>query len=180
MVRNVPESVTRPFGEAYHGYWAQDLYSLNPHFGSSDDLVALSQALHDRNMLLMVDVAPNHMGSGPVNGIVYEEYVPWNNARYFHPPHFNPTYGPPERRNQTEIEQFWIGSRDHVALPDVNTELPEVISELDRWIQWLVQTYSIDGLRLDTLKHIRKSFWPRFCKSSGVFGIGEVLEDDEK
>jgi hypothetical protein len=45
--------------------WAQDLYSVNERFGNTSDLRALSDALHARGMLLMVDVAPNHMGSGP-------------------------------------------------------------------------------------------------------------------
>ena len=124
-------------------------------------------------MLLMVDVAPNHMGSGPVSEIKYEDYVPWNHTRYFHPPNFYPTYSPP---NQTEIEQFWIGGPNDVALPDVDTELPEVYTTLYKWIRELVKAYDIDGLRLDTVKHIRKSFWPKFCKSSRVFGMGEVLD----
>ncbi len=38
-------------GRAYHGYWAQDIYSLNANFGSADDLKALSAALHGRGMV---------------------------------------------------------------------------------------------------------------------------------
>lgn len=36
---------------AYHGYWPNDLYSINSHFGTSDDLQALSAALHARGMV---------------------------------------------------------------------------------------------------------------------------------
>lgn len=36
---------------AYHGYWPNDLYSINSHFGTSDDLEALSAALHARGMV---------------------------------------------------------------------------------------------------------------------------------
>lgn len=39
------------YGEAYHGYWQQDLYSVNSHFGTEDDLKALAQALHGRGMV---------------------------------------------------------------------------------------------------------------------------------
>lgn len=39
------------YGEAYHGYWQQDLYDVNSHFGTSDDLKALAQALHGRGMV---------------------------------------------------------------------------------------------------------------------------------
>jgi alpha-amylase len=176
-VKNVPADITGSSGEAYHGYWAQDLYSLNPHFGNTSDLRALSSALHARNMFLMVDVAPNHMGSGPANNISYSSFVPWSDPYYFHPPNFTITYSPP---NQTQIETHWIGDPNTVALPDVNTELPEVTLTLYLWIRQLVGTYGIDGLRLDTVKHIRQSFWPGFVKAAGVYAIGEVLDGDLK
>ena len=50
-------------GEAYTAYWAQDLYALNPHFGTQDDLNELIQAVHDRGMYIMLDVVVNHMGA---------------------------------------------------------------------------------------------------------------------
>ncbi|RDW88123.1 hypothetical protein BP6252_00155 [Coleophoma cylindrospora] len=37
-------------GSAYHGYWQQDIYSLNSNFGTAADLKALSDALHTRGM----------------------------------------------------------------------------------------------------------------------------------
>jgi alpha-amylase len=33
----------------------------------------------------------------------------------------------------------------------------------------------VDGLRIDTTKHVRKSFWPGFSAAAGVFCTGEVL-----
>jgi len=38
VVKNVPQS--------YHGYGAEDIYSINPHFGTADDLVDLVQGLN--------------------------------------------------------------------------------------------------------------------------------------
>lgn len=122
-------------------------------------------------MLLMVDVAPNHMGSGPLSELRYEDFVPWNHERYFHPPKFNPNPW-----NQTQLEQYWLGDSGWVALPDVNTELAEVERKLALWIRELVANYSIDGLRMDTVKHIRKTFWPGFCKAAGVFALGEIWD----
>lgn len=37
-------------------------------------------------------------------------------------------------------------------------------------------TLRIDGLRIDTVKHVRKDFWPAFTASSGVYTVGEVLD----
>ena len=42
--------VHTPYNYAYHGYWVNDPMTVNPRFGSEDDLKALSKALHDRDM----------------------------------------------------------------------------------------------------------------------------------
>jgi alpha-amylase len=39
------------YGYAYHGYWQQDIYSVNSHFGTEADLQSLSQHLHARGMV---------------------------------------------------------------------------------------------------------------------------------
>ena len=58
------------------------------------------------------------------------------------------------------------------------TESPKVVRELHGWIRDLISTYSIDALRIDTVKHVRKSFWPDFVSQSGVAAVGEVLHGD--
>lgn len=32
----------------YHGYWAQDLYAINAHYGSANDLKKLVDAAHEK------------------------------------------------------------------------------------------------------------------------------------
>ena len=44
------EAVTA-YGEAYHGYWQRDIFSINSHFGTEDELKSLSDALHGRRMV---------------------------------------------------------------------------------------------------------------------------------
>ena len=57
MVQNIeggtPDGDT-PDGSAYHGYWAQDIYAINTHFGGAEDLVKLSQSLHSRGMVSLL------------------------------------------------------------------------------------------------------------------------------
>jgi len=159
------------YGEAYHGYWAQDIYELNPHFGSADDLVALSNALHERDMYLMVDIVVNHFGP-PNSSAPYTTFNPFNKPSYFHPRCLITDYN-----NQTDVEQCWLGD-DKLALADVNTENSWVVKTLNCWIHTLVKDYSIDGIRIDTAKHVSKDFWPAFATSSGVYTIGEVLHGD--
>jgi alpha-amylase len=36
----------------------------------------------------------------------------------------------------------------------------------------------VDGLRVDTVKHVQKNFWPDYGKAAGVYCIGEVFDGD--
>ncbi|KAF4566575.1 hypothetical protein EYR36_012006 [Pleurotus pulmonarius] len=170
-------------GEAYHGYWPNDFYALNSHFGSVDDLKNLSKALHDRGMYLMVDIVINHMGPNTSatsfsSQDSFSGYKTFPQESSYHPFHFvSPASYDPTTSNQTDVEQGWLG--DSVApLPDLDTENTEVVRTLNDWVKGLVSNYSIDGLRIDTAKHIRQDFWPDFKSAAGVFTIGEVLHGD--
>jgi alpha-amylase len=181
------------YGEAYHGYatrkwlnyalilvtryWPSHLGSLNSHFGTPDDLTNLASALHGRNMYLMVDVVVNHLVSQPIAKAVspsnvpavnYTTITPFSSPTPYHTPCFITNYG-----NQTEVEKCWLGDAG-LPLADLNTENQTVIDTMYRWIDNLVDTYQIDGLRIDTAKHIRKDFWPGFVESAGVFALAEV------
>ncbi|MEN9785018.1 MAG: hypothetical protein RLZZ299_282 [Pseudomonadota bacterium] len=59
VVVNVEEDAG---GASYHGYWAQDFLDVNPHFGDLAKLQELSDALHARDMKLVVDIVVNHIG----------------------------------------------------------------------------------------------------------------------
>lgn len=40
----------------------------------------------------------------------------------------------------------------------------------------LSTSYRADGIRIDTVKHVRKEFWQTFTEAAGVFTMGEVLD----
>ena len=52
LVKNIGGNAQ--IGEPYHGFWSQDITSLNPNFGTADDLKALSKALNDRDMVMPI------------------------------------------------------------------------------------------------------------------------------
>lgn len=161
-------------------YWPQDIYSINQHFGSADDLKNLSSALHERDMFLMIDVVVNHvLTTLPLNVTALSFQAPHNSSATditpfadmddFHPLCFIVDYN-----NQTEVEQCWLGD---ATLPyaDVDTENPNVVGTLNRWIQDTVSNFSVDGLRLSTVKFVSPQFWQDFTREAGVFTIGEVF-----
>jgi alpha-amylase len=48
--------------DSYHGYWAQDLTKLNPHFGDLADLRRLTARAHELGLKIVLDIVTNHMG----------------------------------------------------------------------------------------------------------------------
>lgn len=160
---------------SYHGYWQQDLYRLNNAFGSEDDLEALAQALHDRDMYLMLDVVVNHF-AWPGNGttVDYSNFNPFNKEEYFHPFQLLSDL---DANNKTDAEIGWLGD-DVLSLPDVKTEDPQVASMYYSWIESLVSNYSADGVRIDTVLNVNTDFFPGFNKAAGVFCTGEVFNGD--
>lgn len=59
IVRNVE---TDAGIDSYHGYWTQDPFLLNPHFGNLSDLRDFVKKAHARNIKVVLDIVTNHMG----------------------------------------------------------------------------------------------------------------------
>ncbi|KAK8018381.1 alpha-amylase [Apiospora marii] len=157
-----------PYGYAYHGYWAQDIYSLNENFGTEQDLIDLSAALHSRGMYLMVDVVTNHMGfNGCGDCVDYSMLKPFDNSGYYHP------FCEINYDDDNSARTCWEGD-NKVSLPDLKTEDSNIRNTFSDWIKDLVAKYSIDGMRIDSVKHVEKDFWPGFLDAAGIYGIGEA------
>lgn len=124
-------------------------------------------------MYLMVDVAPNHFGYAGSTNIDYSKFAsPFNTADAFHSLCWITDYN-----NQSLVENCWLGDST-VALVDVNTTKDWVVEKMKSWIKSLVSTYKIDGIRIDTAKHLDKAFLTNFSEASGVFATGEVYHGD--
>ncbi|MBX3234429.1 MAG: alpha-amylase [Labilithrix sp.] len=48
--------------DSYHGYWAQDLTQVNPHFGDVSELRRMIAMAHDQGLKIVLDIVTNHMG----------------------------------------------------------------------------------------------------------------------
>ena len=57
------------YGTGYHGYWVQNYYRVNEHFGDWNNVDQLSRELRKRGMRYMQDITLNH--SNPLDNHVY-------------------------------------------------------------------------------------------------------------
>jgi alpha-amylase len=142
---------------------------VNPHFGTEADLQSLINAAHQRGMFVMVGVVANHVG--PV-GTNYSSIPQFKDSSCYHdcngcPMDCNIAHWD----NQPEVEHCRLS-----GLPDLNQSNPYVANTLNGWVQTLVSKFSIDGIRVDTVPEVPKSFWTSFTQSAGVFQIGEVFD----
>ncbi|KAK4686486.1 hypothetical protein P7C73_g3650, partial [Tremellales sp. Uapishka_1] len=165
------------YGYAYHGFWGTDPTKLNPHFGSADDLTALSSAVHSRGMYLMLDLALNDLVSESTTITDAQLQADANGTLLFksesnyHLP-CNIDWG-----NHTSEQTCWL-STSGVPLMDLATETDAVANVFTEWIPGFVSQYNIDGFRLDAAKHMDKTFVNKFCTAAGVFCMGEVAGDN--
>ncbi|KAF2269651.1 alpha-amylase A type-3 precursor [Lojkania enalia] len=146
----------------YHGYWARDLYGINPNYGTADDLKSLVDTAHSKGMFIMVDVVANHMGFASISA---NSPAPLNDPASYH------SACDIDYSNQNSVEQCRIAN-----LPDINTQRSDIRMLYQQWISWLVGEYGFDGIRIDTVKHVEKDFWPDFASAAGVYSIGEVFD----
>lgn len=117
-----------------------------------------------QGIYVMVDVVANHMGFA---NIADNRPAPLNQASSYHSA-CNIDYS-----SQSSIENCRIAN-----LPDLNTQSSEIRTLLNTWVSWLVKEYSFDGVRIDTVKHVEKDFWPGFASAIGAYSIGEVWDGD--
>lgn len=151
----------------YHGYWAVDFENVDPHLGTKEELKTLVDEAHKRDMKIVLDYVVNHTG--------YTS--PWlkdpAKADWFHPKKNISNWSDPK-----EVENNWL-----FGLPDLNTENPQVSQYfIDNAKAWIKET-GIDGMRLDTARHVPRAFWKDFAAAIKAdypefYLLGEVWSDN--
>jgi len=151
----------------YHGYAATNIYEINPYFGTPDDLKNLVKACHQKDIWVMIDIAPNHMGCLSSPGVFHDKY-PFNSSSHYHT---NIDCSQINPNDQSQLETCWLSQ-----LADLNQDNEYVRKTLLNWVSDLIKTYDFDGLRVDTAPYVPKTFWAEFTKASGVYTVGEVFD----
>ena len=146
------------------GYDIVDFYSIQPEFGTMDDLQKLIDALHERGVRVIMDMVLNHTSSGHEwfrearrsrDNPCYNRYIWWP-AERGHPParcgFFDPESNAWTYNEPTDSYYLHYFSADQ---PDLNWDNPEVRRRLYEMLRfWLHK--GVDGLRFDALTFISK------------------------
>jgi alpha-amylase len=115
---------------------------------------------------MMVDLVFNHVG--PV-GTDFSRIYPFNSSEHYH--------------DWCEInnwdDQWQVENCRLAALPDLKQENEWVTNQLIGWAQWIIANYSLDGIRIDTIKHVPKTFWSTLVSHiPNIYMLGETFSGD--
>ncbi len=160
-----------------HGYDTLNYHQVDKRLGHSHDLSTWFEACHQAGIRVVVDAVFNHVGR---HFFAFESikklgkdspYVDWFE---------NLQFGKRNRRGDAFTYEGWKGHDDLVKLNLQNPEVQHFIFEVVRY--W-INTFHIDGLRLDAADCMDKIFLKRlltFCKKlrPDFWLMGEVVMGD--
>lgn len=170
------------FTYGYHGYWTKDWTSMDPNFGTREDLQEMVTAAHNNGIRVLLDAVINHTGPAAEQDPVWpDEWVRTSPKCEF------TTY-----ENTTactlvaNLPDILTESNETVQLPPqlvekwktegrYETEIAELDAFFERtghpraprfyimkWLADYITDFGIDGYRVDTVKHTEEYVWEEF------------------
>lgn len=194
----------------YHGYWAADFKSVDPHLGTLADYQRLARRLRERGMRLIQDIVLNHTGDyfdiNPQNGSYQANRgsipaapLQWPFSmndprrakdRRYHIFHWTPAisnYNDPDQEARYQMS----------GLDDLNTDHPTLRRALRESYGFWIDKVGVDAFRIDTAFYVSPEFLYDFMHSpdpsapgmheraarrgiNGFFAFGEGFGIDRK
>ena len=174
---------------ADQGYDISDYYSIDPRFGTMEDMERLIMEAKRRDMYILMDLVVNHCSDehewfqkavqdpdGKYGNFFYirdrkeGEPLPCTWRSYFGGPVWESLPGHPDKQY---LHVF------HKKQPDLNWENPEVREEVYKNIRWWMEK-GLGGFRIDAIINIKKklpfSDYPA-DRDDGLSYIGNMLEE---
>jgi neopullulanase len=177
-----PGGPNRPTTD-YHGYGPVDFYAVEEHYGSWAELRQLVDQAHALGLKVIQDQVANH--TGPYHPWAKDQPTPtwFNGTESNHVANtwqkwtaMNPRATPQTQR--LNVDGWFIN-----LLPDLNQNDEEVARYLVQNTLWWLGMAGFDALRMDTLPHVNRSFWPRWMTAikneyPRVTVLGELFDGD--
>ena len=175
---------------ADEGYDIADYYSIDPRFGTMEDMERLIEEAKKRDMYILMDLVVNHCSDehewfqkacqdpdGEYGNFFYIEDrkdggKPCNWRSYFGGPVWEPLPGHPDKQY---LHVF------HKKQPDLNWENPRVREEVYKNINWWLDK-GLGGFRIDAIINIKKKLPFRdypVDRADGLSGIDHMLAEAE-
>ncbi len=164
------------FESGTHGYDTHDYGKLDVRLGTNEDFKKVCFDLHEKDIKVVLDGVFNHVGRGFAPFLDVKErkwdspYKDWFNISF--------------DGNSSYNDGFWYeGWEGHYELVKLNLANPNVRSFLIDKVNFWIDEFGIDGLRLDVAYMLNMDFIREladFCrrKKPDFFLLGEMIHGD--
>ena len=160
-----------------HKYDTEDYFEIDPQFGDKEIFKKFVDLAHAKGIKIMLDLVVNHCGYNfaPWQDVLLNgedsKYKDWFHIRSFPIVKLEDAAWP-------NYDTFSFGKR----MPKMKTENPEVRDYFLRVARYWIETFNIDGWRLDVANEVDHAFWREFRKEvraikDDVYVLGEVWHD---
>lgn len=148
---------------SYHGYSVTDYYKTDPRFGTNEDYVKLSNAIHKRGMKLIMDQVLNHCGSNHwwMNDLPSPDWI--NEWPEFTRSNYRSGTVSDPYVSSIDSNLFVRGWFDK-TMPDLNQRNPYLKKYLIQNSIWWIEYAGPDGIREDTHPYPFKDFTSEWGK----------------
>ena len=159
-----------------HGYDTRDFKRIDCRLGTNEDFVQVCRTLHGHGIKIVLDGVFNHVGRGfwAFQDVLEKKWdSPYKDWFYIN---FD--------GNSAYNDGFWYeGWEGHFELVKLNLQNPAVADYLLECVRFWVDTFDIDGLRLDVAYSLDHNFMRRLRSFTNGLKpdfalIGEVLFGD--
>lgn len=161
-----------------HGYNTRDYKKIDCRLGTNEDFVKVCEELHKADIRVVLDGVFNHVGRGfwAFQDVLQNR----ENSRYRD--WFHIDFGGNSGYNDGLWYEGWEGNYDLVKL---NLHNEEVVQHIFDAVKYWVETFDIDGLRLDVAYCLDQGFLKRLRQFTGslkedFYLVGETLHGDYK
>lgn len=183
-------------GDTNHKYDTSDYMTIDPAFGDAELFGRMVSQAHARGIRVMLDAVFNHIGyaSSQWQDVLENQdqsiYKNWFHIQDFPVQAFGAIdYSGGERFDRQQLTYQTFAFEPH--MPKLNTANPEVKAYLLDVARHYIQTFDIDGWRLDVANEVDHQFWKDFHRTcinlkEDFYIVGEIwhsaqrfLEGDE-
>ena len=165
------------FESTAHGYDTLDYFHVDRRLGNNQSFAAFCDECHNRGIAVVLDAVFNHTGR---NFFAFRDLQEKGINSQYKDWYLNVDFSRKSCFGDNFDYEGWAGCKDLVKL---NLENQEVRNHLFSAVDFWIDTFKIDGLRLDAADVISKDFLDALnyhCKSkkSDFWLMGEVVHGD--
>ena len=158
----------------YHGYWPVSRNEIEPRFGGEKGLKNMIGSAQKRGIKIIADLVLKH---SHIEDPLWKEHRDWYGTLEL----------PDGRKNLRLWDEHQFTTWFEEFLPAFDFDNPKPVAFLISNAETQAKEFGLDGYRLDAVKHIKYSFWPKFrtamrrmqekSRMAPMYFVGETFMD---